>query len=46
MDPIDEKIREYRLKLFGHIHRKAFNAIVRTGLTQVEDMKKLKEIQK
>ena len=43
---MQDKIREYRLRLFDHIHRKATNAIVRRGLTQVKDMKKLKEIQK
>lgn len=33
---------QYHLKLFGHIHRRAFNVAVRRGLTQVEEMKKAK----
>ena len=44
MNPIDEKMRESRLRLFDHVQKKAINALMRKiELIQIEGTKKGRE---
>ena len=36
VSPIDEKIRESRLRWFGYVHRRAINALVRKSFDLIK----------